>query len=425
MTSKFVKRVLGNAGGVYEFLQFAAVKIWRIQHIMAELNIAGIINAIRSVIPSHKGPVSLHEPSLSGNEWIYVKDCLDSTWVSYVGRYVDKFESMLADFTGVKKVVAVVNGTAALHIALKLAGVKPGDEVFVPALTFVATANAVAYCGAIPHFIDSEERTLGIDPYKLKDYLKNIAKLNSDSCFNKFSGRRIKVVIPMHTFGHPVDLDPLIEVCNEYKIEMVEDAAESLGSYYKGTHTGNCGKLSILSFNGNKTVTTGGGGAIITNNEHLGNLAKHLTSTAKIPHRWEYRHDDIGYNYRLPNINAALGCAQMEQLSKFLEQKRRLAARYQEAFKGMEGVRFFTEPPFAKSNYWLNVLLLDDAVSEKRDEVLERTNESGFKTRPAWDPLNTLTIFKKSPIMDLGCAENLAKRLINIPSSSFLEKANA
>ena len=391
---------------------------------MADLDIDGIIKAIKRVIPGHKGPAALHEPCLGGNEWVYLKDCLDSTWVSYVGQYVDKFESMLADFKGVKKAVAVVNGTAALHIALKLAGVESGDEVFVPALTFVATANAVTYCGAIPHFVDSEERTLGIDPDKLKNYMKDIARINSNGCINKQTGRRIKAVIPVHVFGHPVDLDPLVEICNEYKIEMIEDAAESLGSYYKGKHTGNWGKLSILSFNGNKTITTGGGGAIITNDVGLGKLAKHLTSTAKIPHRWEYKHDYIGYNYRLPNINAALGCAQMEQLPKFLEQKRCLAGRFQNAFRGKEGISFFTEPSFARSNYWLNVLFLNEAFSDKRDEVLEKTNDSGFKTRPVWDLLKTLPIFQNSPAMDLSCGENLAKRIINIPSSPFLVEAD-
>jgi perosamine synthetase len=333
---------------------------------------------------------------------------------------VDKFEAMLADFTGVKNAVAVVNGTAALHIALKLAGVKAGDEVFVPALTFVATANAVTYCGAIPHFVDSEERTLGLDPYKLKDYLKDIARVNSDICMNKFSGRRIKAVIPVHTFGHPVDIDPLAEVCKEYKIEMVEDAAESIGSYYNGTHTGNWGKLSILSFNGNKTITTGGGGAIITNDESLGKLAKHLTSTAKIPHRWEYRHDYIGYNYRLPNINAALGCAQMEQLPGFLTRKRDLAEKYKKAFEGIEGIQVFTEPDFAKSNYWLNVLLLSERFSNNRDDLLEETNNLGIMTRPVWTPMHKLTMFKDSPKMDLSVAESLEQRLINIPSSAIL-----
>ncbi len=392
---------------------------------MNNLNIETVVKALKSVYSIDRGFIGLHEPCFAGNEWTYVKECIDTTWVSSAGKYVDRFEAMLADFTGVKKAVAVVNGTAALHIALKLAGVEPGDEVLIPALTFVATANAVTYCSAVPHFADSEERTLGLDPHKLRDYLKNIARLNSDGCINKRTGRRIKAVIPVHTFGHPVDLDPLADICKEYKIEMIEDAAESLGSYYKGAHTGNRGKLSILSFNGNKTITTGGGGAIITNDEALGKLAKHLTSTAKIPHRWEYRHDEIGYNFRLPNINAALGCAQMEQLPKFLEQKRRLAERYQNAFQDIEGIKFFTEPPFARSNYWLNILLLDTAVSDKRDEVLEKTNDNGIMTRPAWTLMHRLPMFKEYPVMDLSCAESLAKCLINIPSSPFLVEENA
>ena len=389
---------------------------------MSKLDIDSIITAIRVVLPQdRKCPVSLHEPCFSGNEWTYVKDCIDSTWVSYVGKYVDRFEVMIADFTGMKKAVAVVNGTAALQIALKLASVEPGDEVFVPALTFVATANAVVHCGAVPHFVDSEEKTLGLDPHKLKDYLRNICHLNSDGCTNKYTGRRIKAVIPMHVFGHPVDLDPLMDICHEYKLEMIEDAAESLGSFYKGKHTGHWGKLSILSFNGNKTITTGGGGAIITNDESLAKLAKHLTSTAKIPHRWEYRHDNIGYNYRLPNINAALGCAQMEQLPGFLEKKRELANRYSHAFQNVGGVKFFTEPPNAKSNYWLNVLLLNEPNLEQRNNLLEKTNDEGIKTRPVWTLLNKLAMFKDCPCMDLSCAENLEKRLINIPSSASLQ----
>jgi perosamine synthetase len=387
---------------------------------MAPLDVDAIINAIKSVIPGRTGPVSLHEPTLGGNEWAYLKDCLDSTLVSYLGPYVDQFEAMLADFTGVKQVVAVVNGTAALHMALKLAGVEAGDEVLVPALTFVATANAVTYCGALPHFVDSEETTLGLDPAKLSDYLKDIARVHGGGSVNRFSGRPIKAVIPMHVFGHPVDLDPLMEVCRAYKIAVVEDAAESLGSYYKGVHTGNRGKLSILSFNGNKTVTTGGGGAIITNDERLGRLAKHLTSTAKIPHRWECAHDAIGYNYRLPNVNAALGCAQMEQLPAFLERKRRLADGYQQAFQGLAGVRFFTEPAFATSNYWLNVLLLDEAAAAQREAVLEKTNDNGIITRPAWTLMHRLPMFQDCPAMGLDCAESLARRLINIPSSAFL-----
>ena len=399
----------------------------RIEQTMAQpdLDVDGIIGAIRSVVPVKTGTIALHEPSFCGREWDYVKDCLDSTYVSYIGPYVDKFESMLADYTGTKRAIALVNGTAALHIALKLVGVEAGDEVIVPALTFVATANAIAYCGALPHFADSEERTLGLDPYKLGDYLRQIAQVSGDGCVNRYSGRRIRAVIPMHTFGHPVDMDPLVDVCREYKLEIVEDAAESLGSYYKGVHTGNWGRLSILSFNGNKTVTTGGGGAIITQDEALARKAKHLTSTAKTPHRWEYRHDQIGYNYRLPNINAALGCAQLEELPALLERKRRLADCYRSAFKDVEGVLFFTEPSFASSNYWLNALLLDKIFSAKRDEVLERTNDNGIKTRPAWDLINTLPAFQTDPKMELNCAEDLAKRLINIPSSAFLGSVEA
>jgi perosamine synthetase len=388
---------------------------------MSQLDIDSIIKAIKTVIPQdQKGPVALHEPCFNGNEWLYVKDCIDSTYVSYVGQYVDKFEAMIAEFTGVRKAVAVVNGTAALQIALMISGVKPGDEVLVPALTFVATANAVVHCGAIPHFVDSEEKTLGLDPHKLKDYLRDICHVSSDGCTNKHTGRKIKTIIPVHVFGHPVDLDPLMEACEEYKLEMIEDAAESLGSYYQGKHTGNWGKLSILSFNGNKTITTGGGGAIITNDEALAKLAKHLTSTAKIPHRWEYRHDYIGYNYRLPNLNAALGCAQMEQLPRFLEQKRDLAARYNRAFQNIDGVKFFTEPPHSKSNYWLNVLLLDEDNLEQRNELLEKTNDAGILTRPIWTLLNKLAMFRDCPCIDLSCAENLEARIINIPSSAFL-----
>lgn len=388
---------------------------------MPQPNTDKIISAIKSVIhPKKEGAVALHEPYFNGNEWKYVKDCIDSTWVSYVGKYVDRFEEMIANYTGARKAVAVVNGTAALQIALKVAGVKSGDEVLIPALTFVATANAVVHCGAIPHFVDSEEKTLGLDPHKLKDYLREIAQIDANGCKNKKTGNRITTVIPMHTFGHPVDLDPLTEVCNKYKLIIIEDAAESLGSFYKGKHTGNWGKLSILSFNGNKTITTGGGGAIITNDEELAKLAKHLTTTAKVPHRWEFRHDHIGYNYRLPNINAALGCAQMEQLPGFLKKKRTLAERYQKAFQYIEGIKFFTEPPNAKSNYWLNVLLLDKADIKQRDKILEKTNDEGIMARPAWTLMNKLAMFKEAPKMDLSIAQRIEQRLINIPSSTTL-----
>jgi perosamine synthetase len=327
---------------------------------------------------------------------------------------------MLADYTGVKQAVAVVNGTAALHICLKLVGVEHGDEVLIPSLTFIATANAVAYCGAVPHFIDCQERTLGVDPEALGRYLESIAELGSRGCINRLTGRRIKAVVPMHTFGHPVDLDPLTEICSRFQLELVEDAAESLGSYYKGEHTGTRGKVSALSFNGNKVVTTGGGGAILTNDEELGQLAKHLTTTAKVPHRWEFNHDMIGYNYRLPNLNAALGCAQLEQLPDLLKYKRALAQHYQEVFAGVAGVRFFTEPDFARSNYWLNVVLLDEEYKAERDAVLSATNDVGIMTRPVWTLMHRLPMFGECPRMELTVAESLEKRILNIPSSAFL-----
>lgn len=379
-----------------------------------------VLNALKSVTGQSDKFVSLHEPSFAGNEWDYVKECLDTGWVSSVGSYVDRFETMLAEYTGVKRAVAVVNGTAALHVCLLLAGVKAGDEVLLPTLTFVATPNAISYCGAIPHFVDSEEPTLGLAPHKLADYLLSIADVRGNECFNRATGRRIRAVVPMHTYGHPVDLDPLVEVCERYHLVLIEDAAESLGSYYKGRHTGHWGKLSALSFNGNKVITTGGGGAVLTNDEELGTLAKHLTTTAKVPHKWEFRHDQVGYNYRLPNLNAALGCAQLEQLPGLLQRKRVLAQNYQQAFTAVDGVRFFTEPGYAASNYWLNTLLLDDACYEQRDELLEITNASGIMTRPAWALMHKLPMFMDCPRMELSVAESLERRLINIPSSAGL-----
>ena len=384
------------------------------------LDCNAVIDAIRTVLPVKPGAVSLHEPQFGGNEWVYVKECLDTGWVSSVGKFVDRFENDLAAYTGAKRAVAVVNGTAALHICLKLVGVVTGDEVIIPSLTFVATANAVAYCGGIPHFVDCEERTLGLDPVALERHLEEISYLGAEGCTNRLTGRRIKAVMPMHAFGHPVDLDPLLEVCKRFRLELIEDAAESLGSFYKGEHTGNRGRVSALSFNGNKVVTTGGGGAILTNDEELGRLAKHLTTTAKVPHRWEFNHDMVGYNYRLPNLNAALGCAQLEQLPGFVEHKRTLADRYRQAFSGIDGVRFFSEPDFARSNYWLNVLLLDEGLSCELDAVLAATNDAGIMTRPAWTPMHRLPMFAEAPRMELPVTESLAARLINIPSSASL-----
>ncbi len=383
--------------------------------------VQNIINTLKSVLPD-KEYIPLHEPEFGGNEWQYVKDCLDSGWVSSVGAYVDRFEQMLCDYTGSPYAVASVNGTAALHICLLLAGIKAGDEVLVPAVTFIATANAVTYCNAIPHFVDVEERTLGLDPNKLNDYLREISEFRGNICYNRFTGRPIRAVVPMHTFGHPVDIDPLQELCERYHLVMVEDAAESLGSLYKGQHTGTRGLVSSLSFNGNKTITTGGGGAILTNSKSITKRAKHMTTQAKTPHKWEFNHDMVGYNYRMPNINAALGCAQLEQLPGFIEKKRNLARRYQEAFQDIPGIRFFKEPDFARSNYWLNVLILDEEFARERDNLLESTNNAGIMTRPLWRLMHKLAMYRDCPRMDLSIAESLESRVINIPSGAYLGK---
>lgn len=375
-----------------------------------------LLKALRRVVKKEKAV--LHEPIFAGNEWKYVKECLDTGWVSSVGKYVDRFEEMLADYTGAARAVAAVNGTAALHAALLLAGVQPGDEVLMPALTFVATANAVHYCQAVPHFVDSSYQTLGVCPDKLADYLAEIGEFKNGCLINKRTDRVIRALVVMHTFGHPADMDKLTEVCLKYKLELVEDAAESLGSYYKGRHTGTLGRLGVFSFNGNKTVTTGGGGAIITNDLELGKLAKHLTTTAKVPHKWLFNHDRIGYNYRMPNINAALGCAQLEKLPEFLQQKRKLFVKYQEVLKEVKGVKLFQEPEFAESNYWLQAILLDDP--SKRDSLLAFTNENGIMTRPCWTLMPKLAIYQDCPKMDLAVAEDLAARIINLPSSANL-----
>lgn len=366
------------------------------------------------------GPAGLHEPCFEGNEWAYVKDCIDTGWVSTAGSYVGRFEAAIAAYTGAPHVIATGTGTQALHAALMVVGVGPGDEVIVPALTFVATANAAAQIGATPHIADIETRTLGLDAVKLAAHLDAIGKAGPDGLINKVTGRRIAAVVCMHTFGHPCDLDALIAVCQHFDVPLVEDAAESLGSFYKGRHTGNDGLISVLSFNGNKTITTGGGGAIMTHDKALGARARHLTTTAKQPHAWEFIHDEVGYNYRLPNLNAALGCAQMEALPTYLERKRALAARYIEAFADVPGVAGFAEPEGCRSNYWLNLILLDRADTEARDAVLKVTNEAGFMTRAAWRPMHLLAMFADCPRTDLTVTEDIYARLINIPSSSQL-----
>jgi perosamine synthetase len=378
--------------------------------------VESLVAAIREVVGPQ--PQALHEPYFAGNESRYVQECLDSTMVSSVGAFVDRFEAQLAEFTGARHAVAVVNGTAALHVALQLAGVQRGDEVLVPALTFVATSNAVSYCGAIPHFVDSEEATLGVDAKALHAYLSEIAEIRAGVCVNRSTGRVIRAVVPMHVFGHPVNLQALEAVAAQFNLVVIEDAAESLGSTYRGKQTGTFGRLASLSFNGNKTITTGGGGAILTDDAVLARRAKHMTTTAKVPHAWEYRHDELGYNYRLPNINAALGCAQMEQLPRLLEAKRRLHELYASAFAKVDGVRLMAEPEGCRSNYWLQTLVLDEATAGLRDAVLTATNDAGLMTRPVWVLNHRLPAFAHSPRMSLRTAESLERRVINIPSSA-------
>ncbi len=379
-----------------------------------------ILHTIKKVIARDAAFTPLHIPIFKGNEKLYLAECVDSNFVSYIGEFVDRFEGLIAAFTGVKRAVLCVNGTAALHICLKMSGVERDDEVLVPALTFVATANAVSYCGAVPHFVDIEERTLGVDPVKIAEYLREMAEMRDGVCFNSITGRQIRAILPMHTFGHPVDMDAVNDVCVEYHLPVIEDAAESLGSYYKGMHTGGIGQLGVLSFNGNKIITTGGGGAVLTNDEDTAKQLKHVTTTAKVPHPWELYHDMIGYNYRMPALNAALGCAQMEKLPEFLEKKRMLAERYAAAFADAKGVRFFTEPPFAKSNYWLNTLILDRKYAKQRDEIMRMTNSNGVTTRPAWTLMHKLPMYKDCPRMNLDGAEDMARRIINMPSSADL-----
>jgi perosamine synthetase len=380
--------------------------------------VAAALAALRAVLGP--APAALHEPEFGGREWEYVKDCIDTGWVSSVGAYVDRFERDLRDVSGAAHAVATVNGTAALHACLLLAGVERGDEVLMPALTFIATANAVSYAGAVPHFVDSEPASLGVDADALDAWLRDAAERRGGASFNRRTGARLRALVVMHVFGHPCDLDALAEVAARWHLVLIEDAAESLGSHYKGRHTGNTGLLSALSFNGNKLVTTGGGGAVLTNDATLGRRAKHLTTTARVPHRWSFLHDEVGFNYRLPNLNAALGCAQLERLDSFIERKRALAARYESAFAGVAGIDVLHEPPRTRSNYWLVALVLDAALAARRDDLLAAFNDAGHMARPLWTLMHRLPMYAGCPRMPLPVAEAMEARVVNVPSSPRL-----
>ncbi|HEY9113231.1 MAG TPA: LegC family aminotransferase [Bacteroidales bacterium] len=384
-----------------------------------------IIDFIRSTFKDPNGFIPLHEPRFVGNEKEYLAECIDSGFVSSVGEFVGRFEQMCAEYTGAKFAVAAMNGTSALHIALQLAGVERGDEVLTQSLTFIATANAINYTGAKPVFLDVDKETLGLSPSSVKAWLEENVEMRESlktedrrqKPVNKVSGRRISACIPMHTFGHPVKLTELQTVCEQYNIPIIEDAAESIGSFYKGKHTGTFGKLGILSFNGNKLITSGGGGMILTDDENLAKKAKHLTTQAKVSHPYEFVHDHIGYNYRLTNINAALGCAQMENLDYFISLKRKLAEQYNEFFADSE-FTFFIEPKDCKSNYWLNTIITRDRA--QRDEILQFTNENGIMTRPIWELMSRLPMFADCQTDGLKNSIWFADRVINIPSSAII-----
>jgi perosamine synthetase len=359
--------------------------------------------------------VPLHAPVFLGNEKEYLKDCIDSTFVSYVGKYVVQFEEMTTQYTGAKYAVAVVNGTVALQVALQIAGVKRDDEVITQPLTFVATANAISHCGAKPVFVDVDIDTLGMSPDNLDDWLSKNAKINiiSNNPINRSTNRRISAIVPVHTFGHPCRIDDIVEIGNKYNIPVIEDSAESIGSLYKGKHTGTFGLAGIISYNGNKTITTGGGGMIITDDVRFAQKAKHITTTGKVPHRWEFIHDIVAFNYRLTNVNAALGVAQMEKIDSIIENKRHLAKIYYEYFKS-NGIRFVSEPPNSRSNYWLNTILFDNR--NKRDEFLEYTNDNNVITRPAWKLIHTLGMYRDCQKGSTANSDYFYNRIVNVPS---------
>ena len=357
----------------------------------------------------------LSVPKFIGNEKKYLNECIDTTFVSSVGKFVDRFENEMATYTGAIRAVVCVSGTNALHMGMMLAGVERDDEVLTQALTFIATCNAISYIGAHPVFLDVDRSTMGLSPDAVKAWLAKNGKIRNGQCYDKQTGRRVKACVPMHTFGHPIRIEEIAALCKEWHIELVEDAAESIGSKYKDKHTGLFGKVGALSFNGNKTITTGGGGMLLFMDEELGALAKHLTTQAKVPHRWEFKHDNIGYNYRMPNINAALGCAQLEHLDEYIADKRETAAAYAEFFKNVNGIEFFTEPENSFSNYWLNVVILPN--HDKQLEFLQETNDNGVMTRPVWELMTRLPMFENCEHDSLENTIWFADRVVNIPSS--------
>lgn len=379
-----------------------------------------IVARVRGVLGNPGDFVPLHEPEFLGEEEELVLDCIRSGWVSSVGHYVDRFEAEIAASCGTAYGVAVVNGTAALEVALRVVGVTPGDEVLMPSLTFIATANAAHHLGAVPHFVDAEARTLGLDPVALRAHLGEIAERRDGVTVNGRTGRRLAAVVPMHVFGHPVDMNGLAEVARDFDLALVEDAAESLGSRLGGRPCGSLARVAALSFNGNKILTTGGGGAVVTDDPDIAKHAKHLSTTAKVLHKWAFRHDEIGYNYRMPNLNAALGVAQLAQLDSRLVQKRALAQRYIDAFDGSEGVSVFSERSGTSANYWLNTLVLVPQMASAHDTVLEALNASGLMARPVWEPLHTLAIYADCPRAMLPVTTDLAARIVNVPSSAKL-----
>ena len=393
---------------------------------MTATTIQNLVNALRSMLPIDQEVFPLHEPEFRGREWEYVKSCLDEGWVSSVGAFVDRFEIELADRCGVRHAIATVNGTAALHAAVVATGVCPGDEVFVPTLTFVATANAVVHAGAVPHLVDCDKDRLGVDVSKLANYLAETALEDGDGpngpvFRNRHTGRVLRAIVPMHVFGVPMDIDPLIELAGKYNLLIVEDAAEALGSTYKGRPVGSFGDAAALSFNGNKIITTGGGGAVLTNSDDVAARVRHLCTTAKRPHPWLYQHDCVAYNYRMPNINAALGCAQLEQLDTRIALKRTLATAYEGVLKNLADIDVLAVPDDSETNHWLNAIILKPGTSlEDRDRVLDALNKAGVRCRPVWNLMHTLPMYMENPQMDLSCAEDMAARVINTPSSSYL-----